>query len=69
MLFTNLSSERAIRAFKKKGFWVEREGKHTTMTDGIHIISIPRHRDINPYTLKTIIRGAGLTYKEFKILI
>lgn len=69
MLFTDVSSERAVRAFKKKGFWIVGEKKHITMTDGEHFITIPHHKRINPYTLKTIIKGAGISEKEFKILL
>ncbi len=43
--------------------------KHTTMTNNTEKINIPRHPRINPYTLKTIISGAGLTDEEFKKLL
>lgn len=70
MLFTDVSNERAIRAFKKVGFWISKEGnKHTGMTDGKRKITIPRHSRLNPYTLKGIIRDAGLTDEAFKELI
>ncbi len=69
MLFTDVSSERAVRAFKKKGFKIVRKGKHIIMSDGEHFISIPPHKRINPYTLIAIIEGAGLTDKEFKTLL
>ena len=36
------------------------------MTDGTRKITIPRHSKINPYTLRGIIRDAGLTDAEFK---
>ncbi|MDP1688960.1 MAG: hypothetical protein Q8L47_02410 [bacterium] len=32
-------------------------------------IIIPRHKRLNPYTLKGIIRDAGLTDEEFKSLL
>ena len=66
MLFTDVSSERAVKVFLKAGFWISREGKHLGMTDGKRKIVIPRHRRLNPYTLKSIIRDAGLTDEEFK---
>ena len=70
MLFTDISSERAIRAFKKGGFWISKSGgKHFGMTNGARKITIPRHKRLNPYTLKGIIRDAGLTDKEFKELL
>ena len=71
MLFTDLSSERIIRAFEKRGFWVLQRGgsKHVGMSNGTRRITIPRHSCVNPYTLKEIIRDAGLTDQEFKELL
>lgn len=69
MLFTDISSANAIRAFRKAGFEIIREGKHTAMSDGNHLILIPRHSRLNPYTLKSIIKYAGLTSEQFKKLL
>ena len=71
MLFTDISSSRAIIAFQKVGFWISvtRGKKHTGMTNGTRKITIPRHSRINPYTLKAIIRDAGLTDDDFKKLL
>ena len=69
MLFTDLSSERVVNAFSKAGFKIIRQGKHTGMSDGTHHLTIPRHKRINPYTLKAIIRDAGLTDEELRKLI
>lgn len=70
MLFTDISSERAIKAFEKNGFWIAQSGgKHMDMTNGSRKIIIPRHSRLNPYTLKNIIRDAGLTNDEFKKLL
>ncbi len=71
MLFTDLSSERIVKAFEKVGFWIlkTRSKKHIGMSNGKRKITIPRHNRVNPYTLKGIIRDAGLTDEEFKKLI
>ena len=70
MLFTDVSSQRLIRVLKKIGFWVSNErGKHIGMTDGRRKVIIPRHTRLNPYTLKGIIRDAGLTEEKFRKLI
>ena len=69
MLFTDLSSERIVTALSKIGFKIIKQGKHIGMSDGSRRIIIPRHKRINPYTLKAIIRDAGLTDEEFKELI
>jgi hypothetical protein len=39
------------------------------MSDGTHRIPIPDHKRLNPYTLKAIIKDAGLTDEEFKNLL
>lgn len=69
-LFTDISSERLIRALQKHGFWVSKDsGKHTGMSNGTRKVTIPRHPRVNPHTLKSIIRSAGLTDEEFKELL
>ncbi len=70
MLFTDVSYDRVATAFKKAGFWISKTGgKHTGMVNGRRKITIPRHARLNPYTLKGIIKDAGLTDEEFKELI
>ncbi len=71
MLFTDVSSAKAIQAFRKVGFWISATHgrKHTGMTNGTRKITIPRHSRVNPYSLKGMIRDAGLTDEEFKELL
>jgi len=38
---SGINHERAIKAFKKAGFRIMRQGKHISMTDGERIIIIP----------------------------
>ena len=64
-----ISHRRAVKAFKKVGFWVVREGKHISMTDGEHIITIPRANPIHAFTMGGIIKDAGLTIDQFKNLL
>ncbi len=61
--------ERAVEAFKKVGFWISRQGKHIVMTNGVRIITIPRNKPINAFTMAGIIKDAGLTIEEFKKLL
>jgi len=42
MLFTGVSTERAVRAFRKAGFRVIREGKHAVLTNGQRLLTVPR---------------------------
>ena len=45
-----INHRQAVRALKKSGFRVAREGrKHIVMSDGIHFITIPRNNPINAY--------------------
>lgn len=69
MLFTDVSAERSVRAFSKIGFEIVTQSKHIGMSDGTHRITIPNHKRLNPYTLKAIIKDAGLTDERFKELL
>lgn len=58
----------AIRALEKAGFRIVREGKHTVMSDGERIVTIPRHNPVNAFTMGGIVRDAGLTAEAFRKL-
>ena len=64
-----INHQRAVKAFEKSGFWIARQGKHITMTNGKRIITIPRGNLINAYTMTGIIIDAGLSIEEFKNLL
>ena len=64
-----ISHQRAVNAFEKAGFWIARERKHTIMTNGERIITIPRHNPINSYTMAGIVLDAGLTIERFRELV
>jgi predicted RNA binding protein YcfA (HicA-like mRNA interferase family) len=59
----------AVRALEKAGFGVVRQGKHIVMTDGVRILTIPRHNPVNALTMGGIVRDAGLTVEEFRKLL
>jgi len=61
--------QRAVKAFEKTGFWITRQGKHITMTNGERIITIPRKNPINAFTMAGIVKDAGLSIEEFKKLL
>lgn len=56
----------AIRALEKAGFRILRQGKHVVMSDGVRILTIPRHNPVNAFTMGGIARDAGLTVDQFK---
>ncbi|MEW6173068.1 MAG: type II toxin-antitoxin system HicA family toxin [Bacillota bacterium] len=64
-----INHQRAVAAFQKAGFWITRQGKHITMTNGERIITIPRADPVNAFTMAGIIKDAGLTVEEFKKLL
>ena len=59
----------AVRALEKAGFRIVRQGKHVVMSDGIRILTIPRHNPVNAFTMGGIARDAGLSVEEFKKLL
>jgi predicted RNA binding protein YcfA (HicA-like mRNA interferase family) len=64
-----INHQDAVRALEKAGFRVSREGKHVVMTDGVRIITIPRHNPVNAFTMGGIVRDAGLTVAQFRKLL
>ena len=64
-----VNHQRAIKALQKSGFKIARQGKHTIMTDGIRILTIPHHNPINAITMGGIVQDAGLTIEEFRQLL
>ena len=64
-----VNHKNAIKAFEKAGFWVVRESKHIIMTDGEHIITIPRSNPVNAYTMGAIVKGSGISTEQFKSLL
>lgn len=59
----------AVRALEKAGFRIIRQGKHIVLSDGVRILTIPRHNPVNAFTMGGIVRDAGLTVEEFKKLL
>jgi predicted RNA binding protein YcfA (HicA-like mRNA interferase family) len=57
---------KVIRALRRAGFQQRQGGSHTIMVhpDGRYT-TIPRHRRINPLTLKTILKQCRLSEQEY----
>lgn len=64
-----INHQHAVQALEKAGFRVLRQGKHVVMTDGLRILTIPRHNPINAYTMGGIVRDTGLTEEQFRSLL
>ena len=39
------------------------------MTDGVRVLTIPRHNPVNAIIMGVIVRAAGLTVDEFRKLL
>ncbi len=64
-----INHDDAVRALQKAGFHIARQGKHIVMTDGVRIVTIPRHNPVNAFTMGGIVRDAGLTLTAFRKLL
>ena len=64
-----VSHDRIVRALKRAGFYVLREGKHISMTDEKHIVIIPRQHVVKPGTLKQILEAAEISAERFQDLL
>lgn len=64
-----VSHERVVRALKRAGFYIIREGRHISMTDNKHIVIIPRQHVIKPGTLKQILDAAEISSERFRELL
>jgi predicted RNA binding protein YcfA (HicA-like mRNA interferase family) len=59
----------AVRALRKAGFVVVRQGKHIIMSNGTRKVVIPRNNPVNAITMGGIVQDAGLTTEEFRQLL
>jgi predicted RNA binding protein YcfA (HicA-like mRNA interferase family) len=59
----------AVRLFQKMGYHILRQSGHIVMSNGETRLVIPRSNPIDPYTMGSIARDAGLTPDEFRRLL
>jgi len=59
----------AVKALEKAGFRILRQGKHIVMSDGVRILTIPRHNPVNAFTMGGVARDAGLSAQQFRELL
>ena len=64
-----IAHQRAVKALERAGFQIARQGKHIVMTDGVRIITIPRHDAVDAHTMGGIVRDAGLSPEQFRKLL
>ncbi|MGA9452075.1 MAG: type II toxin-antitoxin system HicA family toxin [Verrucomicrobiia bacterium] len=56
----------AVRVFEKLGYRIIRQGGHIVMSNGETRLIIPRANPVDPYTMGSIARDAGMTPDEFR---
>lgn len=61
-----INHQDTVRALEKVGFAIVRQGKHVVMSDGVRIVTVPRHNPVNAFTMGGIVRDAGLTPEKFR---
>ena len=66
---SGVSADQAVRALKKAGFVILRQGSHIVMSNGHVRLTIPRHNPINAYTMGAIAEDAGFSPESFKDLL
>ncbi len=59
----------AVRIFEKLGYRIIRQSGHIVMSNGETRLVIPRANPIDPFTMGSIARDAGLTPDEFRELL
>lgn len=72
MPLPTVSGARAVRAFERSGWAVDRQhGSHVILkkSGSAHTLSVPLHDELRPGTLRSLIRKAGLTVEQFVALL
>ena len=59
----------AVRVFGKLGYHIIRQSGHIVMSNGETRLIIPRANPVDPYTMGSIARDAGMTPDEFRKLL
>jgi hypothetical protein len=54
-----VAHQRAVRALEKAGFRIVGQWKHIVMTDGVRMITIPRHDPIDGHTMVELFEMPG----------
>ena len=71
MKLPRVSGEQVIKALVKAGWTVERQrGSHVVLyKDGVGILVVPLHKELDRGTLRAIIKQSGLSRDEFLRLL
>jgi predicted RNA binding protein YcfA (HicA-like mRNA interferase family) len=66
-----ISGDECIKALEHVGYYVARtKGAHVRLrSPGRKPVTVPKHKELDPGTLRSIIRVTGLSVKEFLELL
>jgi len=67
-----ISGMQAIKAFSKAGWFPHRQvGSHVVLRkEGSKVtLTIPKHKELKPGLLRSLIKAAGLSVREFETLL
>ncbi len=66
-----ISGDDLVRVLCTFGYSIERtRGSHRQLAaPGRRSLTVPRHRELAPCTLRALVRDAGLTVEEFSALL
>lgn len=65
-----ISGQDAVKAFERAGWTVaRRRGSHVVLTKPGRKanLSVPQHRELDPGTLRGLVRDAGISVSEFLV--
>ncbi len=68
MPLPTVSGARAVRAFERSGWAVDRQhGSHVILKKSgiVHTLSVPLRDELRPGTLRSLVRKAGPTVEQF----
>ena len=67
-----VSGTQAVKAFERAGWLIaRRRGSHIILKKPatFHTLSVPDHDELDPGTLRALIRTAGLTVEQFTAVL
>lgn len=61
-----VSGTRVVKALERLGFERRRQrGSHVVLRRGANVCVVPMHREVDPGTLRGVLRQAGVSVEEF----
>jgi len=55
-----MKTRELIRLLEKNNYKIERANKHWVLSNGSNTLTVPRHKEVNLYLARKIIKQAGI---------